>query len=262
MLLLRCEAPVFAANCYVLAVARGGPALVVDPGAGTARAVHRLLREHDLSVGAVLLTHGHPDHLWDAAEVAGDAPVHLAAPDLYRMADPAAPLGESLAPMFTALTDGPWQRPRRVEPLPPRCLGEGGAEVVPGMVVRAVPAPGHTEGSTVLLVRGPLDPAGFDPDTEAAAADDADEGADADPGEDTDPAEDRTLALTGDVLFAGTIGRADLPGADQRHMLATLRLLATALPPETVLLPGHGPATTLAQERRTNSYLREAMRLG
>lgn len=250
MLLLRCQAPVFAANCYVLAAGRGGPALVVDPGAGTAPVVQRLLREHDLSVGAVLVTHGHPDHVWDAAEVAGDAPVHLAAPDLYRMADPGAALGESLAPMFAALTDGPWQRPRRVEPLPPRCLGEGGAEVVPGLVVRAVPAPGHTEGSTILLVRGPLDPTGFDPATEAAAA------------ADLDPGAERTLALTGDVLFTGTIGRTDLPGADQRHMLATLRLLATALPPETVLLPGHGPATTLAQERRANPYLREAMRLG
>lgn len=240
MLILRCEASVFGANCYVVAAGPGRPALVVDPGVGVSETLAGLLAEHDLTVGAVLATHAHPDHVWDAAAVAGPAPVHVAAPDLYRMADPAGLLGSDLGPAFTALAGGSWRRPADVAGLPPRTLGEGGAEVVPGVVVRAVPAPGHTEGSTVLLVRGTPDPAGVPlPGT----------------GE-------RLVAFTGDVLFAGTVGRTDLPGGDQRHMLASLRLLATALDPDTVLLPGHGPATTLGAEKETNPYLREAMRIG
>lgn len=240
MLILRCEASVFGANCYVVAAGPGRPALVVDPGAGVADRLPALLDEHALTVGAVVATHGHPDHVWDAAAVAGLQPVHVAAPDLYRMTDPADVLGPTLAPAFTALAGTPWRRPADVAALPGRFLGEGGAEAVPGVVVRAVPAPGHTEGSTVLLVRGAPQ-----------------EGSIPLPG-----AGERLVAFTGDVLFAGSVGRTDLPGGDQRHMLSSLRLLATAMDPATVLLPGHGAGTTLAAEREANPYLREAMRIG
>jgi hydroxyacylglutathione hydrolase len=65
----------------------------------------------------------------------------------------------------------------------------------------------------------------------------------------------RETALTGDVLFAGTIGRTDLPGGDPDTMRTTLRDRVAAIPPSTLVLPGHGPATRMDLELRTNAFL-------
>ena len=247
MLLLRTSRTALETHCYVLAAGAGGPAVVVDPGAGAAQALPPLLAEHRLTVGAVVVTHGHADHLWDAAAVAGAAPVHLAGPDLYRMSDPAGALGE-LGEYFRRLTGTAWREPDLVRPFPAGWLEGGGDEVVPGIVLRAVPAPGHTEGSAVLLVRTTLGPGDVQP-------------ADLLPRDVLAPdgPTEVLLGLCGDVLFAGSMGRTDLPGGDEREMLSTLRTLATALPPETVLLPGHGPSTSLSAELATNPYLRRAI---
>jgi glyoxylase-like metal-dependent hydrolase (beta-lactamase superfamily II) len=65
------------------------------------------------------------------------------------------------------------------------------------------------------------------------------------------------LCLSGDVLFAGSIGRTDLPGGNTATMMTSLREKILPLADETVVLPGHGPATTIGRERATNPYLRE-----
>ena len=65
---------------------------------------------------------------------------------------------------------------------------------------------------------------------------------------------DRTV-LSGDVLFAGSIGRTDLPGGDGAAMQRSLREVVLPLPDSTLVLPGHGPATTMDRERSTNPYL-------
>jgi glyoxylase-like metal-dependent hydrolase (beta-lactamase superfamily II) len=72
------------------------------------------------------------------------------------------------------------------------------------------------------------------------------------------PGDDGPLCLSGDVLFAGSIGRTDLPGGDSAAMMVSLREKVLPLADETVVLPGHGPATTIGRERATNPYLREA----
>ena len=64
--------------------------------------------------------------------------------------------------------------------------------------------------------------------------------------------------LAGDVLFAGSVGRVDLPGGSWDAMLRSLRDVVLPLDDETVVLPGHGPATTIGRERATNPYLAEA----
>ncbi|MHB1063285.1 MAG: MBL fold metallo-hydrolase [Georgenia sp.] len=250
MLLLRTSATALDTHCYVVAAQAGAEALVIDPGAGAGAALGELLARHRLSVGAVFLTHGHADHVWDAAVVAGDAPVYLGAPDAYRLEDPAEVLSAPLATGFRAIAGSPWQRPAQVAGLPRATLEGGGALLVEGVVGRVVPAPGHTEGSAVLLVRGEVQ-APADGDDEVLPQ-----------GEDVVMDDDGTylLAFCGDVLFAGSRGRTDLAGGDEQEMMSTLRTLGQVLPPSTVLLPGHGAATVLARELATNPYLRQVRR--
>ena len=63
------------------------------------------------------------------------------------------------------------------------------------------------------------------------------------------------IALVGDVVFQGSIGRTDLPGGDFQTLMASIRREILSLPDETLLYPGHGPATTVGRERLTNPFL-------
>lgn len=236
MQVLTVVAPVFAARCSVL-VADDGACVVVDPGAGAGSQVLRLVADRGLRPQAVLVTHGHADHTWDAPGLARelDVPVRLHVRDAYRLADPFGTLGvldprhDPRGPLAQALVAagvdlGSWRAPDRVEPFGtpdgPRdgdvALELGGVRVV------ARHAPGHTEGSTLYLL----------------------DGGEADP-----------VVLSGDVLFAGSIGRTDLPGGDPAAMAATLRDVVATLPRGSRVLPGHGPATDVATELATNPYL-------
>jgi hydroxyacylglutathione hydrolase len=236
-------APVFGTNCCVVVadeVHDDGrrDCVVVDPGAGTAGQVDRAVSDHGLVPRAVLVTHGHVDHTWDAAELCDryDVPLRLHAGDAYRVVDPfgtiglgagleepAASVSEALVESLAAYGATPrdFRVPVRVEPF------EGDVvDVVAGDVrLRAVHAPGHTEGSTLYVLDGDA------------------------------TAEVTGVVLTGDVLFAGGVGRTDLPGADVEAMLTTLRDVVPALPPQHVVIPGHGPTTTVAREVATNPFL-------
>jgi glyoxylase-like metal-dependent hydrolase (beta-lactamase superfamily II) len=72
-----------------------------------------------------------------------------------------------------------------------------------------------------------------------------------------DPGEVSEVMLSGDVLFAGSIGRTDLPGGDHETMLHTLRAKVLPLDDRVAVLPGHGGRTTIGRERRTNPFLRQ-----
>jgi len=229
-------APVFAARCSVL-VDDDGSCVIIDAGAGVAPAVRDLVATHGLRPTSVLATHGHVDHTWDAGALSAafDVPVRLHAADAYRLADPFGTLGilgsaphDPRGPLGQALSaaglDPAWYvAPARVEPFGAASDARSSDAVVElgGLRIVARHAPGHTEGSTLYLV---------------------------DDGEDQ-------LAFTGDVLFAGTIGRTDLPGGDGATMERTLRDVVAALPPETIVIPGHGPTSTMAAELAANPYL-------
>ena len=235
MLLHALRAPVFATNTLILAPHDGGAAVVVDPGAGAAPLVRAFLAERELHVGAVVVTHGHPDHVWDCAAVAPDAPVLIGRPDADRLADPAAHIGP-LRPGWASLVEEPWRPVGAVW-----TVDEGPVEPVPGVVLHATPAPGHTPGSTLWHLGDGVELSG-PPFAEAGIA-----------------GHDGPVVLTGDVLFAGSIGRTDLPGGDDGAMLQTLRALGSSLPRDAVLVPGHGPATTTARELAANPFLARAL---
>lgn len=266
MILERTVAPVFGANCYVIAAGPARPALVVDPGAGAARGALALLGSHRLTLGAILLTHGHADHVWDAsalieaaraedrlADDAADAPVYIPAPDLYRLEDPSGTTGIHVATgiTFADLAPQPWSRPADVRPFPAEGFTQA-VELVPGVALRAVAAPGHSEGSSLFLVDAVLADNDLLYEAEVIVDDPAT----------ADFERSYLVAFDGDVIFKGSVGRTDLPGGDQVQMLATLRFLAAAIAPETVLLPGHGATTTMTHEHHANPYLAEAKVLG
>ncbi|GGK76318.1 MBL fold metallo-hydrolase [Ornithinimicrobium pekingense] len=220
-------ADAFGTNCYVLAPGPGEECLVVDPGIGVTDRVAEVLAEHRLRPAAVLLTHGHADHVWSVTPVCGGTTAaYIHGDDRYRLEDPLALLGE---PVRAALEQqfgraATWREPETVVEVTDRQTLE-----LAGLQVDVAHAPGHTEGSVVFGL--PALPHGI-------PADDL----------------DRTV-LSGDVLFAGSIGRTDLAGGDPAAMQRSLRDVVLPMADSTLVLPGHGPATTMARERTTNPYL-------
>jgi len=216
-------ASAFDTNCYVVATAAGEQCVVVDPGIGVMKRLDAVLAEHQLHPVAVLLTHGHLDHTFSVTPVceARGATAYIHPADRELLADPAKGLSMDPTELFGGRL--PYTEPSDVAELP-----DGGTITVAGLEITVDHAPGHTRGSVLFRLPGTGSPY------------DADE-----------------LCFSGDVLFAGSIGRTDLPGGDLEAMLVSLRDKVLPLDDATVVLPGHGPTTTIARERATNPYLRE-----
>lgn len=223
MLVAGFPADAFGTNCYVVATGPGEQCVVVDPGIGVTKQLDAVLEEHRLHPAAVLLTHGHLDHTFSVAPVCGarEIPAYIHPDDRELLADPVKGLSTDLAQLFGGRLT--WTEPDDVAPLP-----DGGTLEIAGLSITVDHAPGHTQGS--VLFRLADVPSGW---------------------------EAEGMCLSGDVLFAGSIGRTDLPGGSMPQMLASLRDKILPLPDATAVLPGHGPATTIGRERATNPYLRQ-----
>lgn len=232
MLVTGFPAAAFGTNCYVLSPGEGEECVVVDPGIGVLDDLAEVLRRHRLRPAAVLLTHGHLDHVYSVTPVCGahGVPALVHADDVYRLEDPLSSMDPSLVAMLSAQFGqaATWSEPDDVRP-----LADAETLSVAGLDIAISHAPGHTEGSIMFALDGTPDGA--------------------------DGSVSRTV-LSGDVLFAGSIGRTDLPGGDHPAMLRSLRDKVLTLDDDTLVLPGHGPATTIARERTTNPYLTELAR--
>jgi hydroxyacylglutathione hydrolase len=217
-------------NCYVVAVGPGCECVIVDPGKDATSGIEQAVREHRLKPVSVLLTHGHIDHMWSVAPVAGayDATAYIHPLDRHLLADPMAGMSADTASMMLG---GKYEfvEPDRVEE-----LADGGNLELAGLEFLVDHTPGHTEGSVVF--RTPY----------GAAA-----------GVNAPAAEIAELMFSGDLLFAGSIGRTDLPGGDHAKMLTSLREKVLTLPDNIVVLPGHGEQTDIGRERATNPFLRD-----
>lgn len=228
MLTVAFPAAAFATNCYVLAASPGEECVIVDPGIGVEDRIGEVIRQHRLRPAAVLLTHGHLDHVYSVTPVCGgETAAYIHHDDRYRLVDPVRTLEPGLVAMLEQQFGraAAWTEPSTVVE-----VSDGERLALAGLDLEILHAPGHTEGSVMFRLDTVPDGLGDDHDLTA------------------------TL-LSGDVLFAGSIGRTDLPGGDHSAMERSLRDVVLPLPDPTLVLTGHGPATTIGRERTTNPYL-------
>ena len=182
-------------NCYILCSEESDRCVVIDPGYEPERILAEVSRQGK-TIEAVLLTHGHFDHVGAVRTLAAETgcKVYLHENDL------------SMPPQMTA---GPLYYTDLYR--------EGSVLDLAGLKIRVIHTPGHTEGSVCLLV----DEAMF----------------------------------SGDTLFEGSCGRTDLPGGNWATILQSLKRLA-GMEVNYAVYPGHGPSTTLEDEKKWNPYMR------
>lgn len=218
MLVAGLVSDVTATNCWVVAPDDGEQCLVVDPGIGVEGELDELISEHRLHPVAVLLTHGHVDHTFSVLPVCQARHV----PAYIHPADRgqlADPWSGIGMPRGTPLFGAlTFAEPDDVRP-----LADGDKISLAGLDLTVRHAPGHSLGSVVFGLDTVDDP----------------------------------VLFGGDVLFAGSIGRVDLPGGSMAEMTRTLREVILPLDDATVVRPGHGRSTTIGHERGTNPFLRD-----
>jgi hydroxyacylglutathione hydrolase len=210
-------------NCYLVAPAAGEECVIIDPGHRAAQGVEDALRKHRLKPVAVVLTHGHVDHVASVVPVCGARGVaaYIHPEDRWMMSDPEGGIGQSIGmPLMGELSVG--------EPDDVRELADGATLSLAGLDLHVAHAPGHTKGS--VTYRMPEQEGGDVPQ----------------------------ILFSGDLLFAGSVGRSDLPGGDAAELVESLGRVCLPLDDSTVVLSGHGPQTTIGRERAGNPYLREA----
>jgi glyoxylase-like metal-dependent hydrolase (beta-lactamase superfamily II) len=192
-------------NCYVVCADRGASeAVVIDPGDEAARLRLELARL-GARCAAILITHGHWDHLGGVADLAERTGAKVYMPEVERIT---------------------LERPHEVFPgvsiraYRPDVLLEGGETLeLAGISFQTLTVPGHSPGHLAYYADGCL--------------------------------------FSGDVLFAGSVGRTDLPFGDWDTLVESIRTLTERFPPDTVVHSGHGPATTLGAELARNPFLAE-----
>jgi hydroxyacylglutathione hydrolase len=203
-------------NCYVLAQRPGSDAIIVDPGQRAMGALRRILDTNRLTPAAVLLTHGHIDHIWSAQKVSDTfgCPAYIHPEDRFMLTDPIKGIGPRLVQfLFGAM----FSEPKQVVELD----RDGDKLDLADVTVTVDHTPGHTRGSVVFRVAG-----------------DASD-----------------VVFTGDTLFERSVGRTDLFGGSGRDLLNSIVDKLLVLDDKTVVLPGHGNSTTIGAERRANPFL-------
>ncbi len=219
MLVASFVAPIAAANCWFLAAGPGQECIIVDPGGPDVRGqISQICHEYDLKPVATFLTHGHIDHTFSIVPTCSGYSIPA-----YIHSEDRILLTHperALSPLFAATLEGS----TFAEPSDVRELRNGDKLEFIGMNISVIHAPGHTRGSLLYKFE--------------------------------DMKGEQAL-ISGDVLFAGSIGRTDLPTGSAVDMENTLRKKIWPLPDSLRVLPGHGPETTIGREKQINPHLKE-----
>lgn len=208
-------------NTYIVGDPATGDAVVIDPG-GQASQILQTVEREGLTLRRIINTHAHFDHVSGVEDLkkAAGVPFCLHRADL--------PILESYSRQlaYFGLTGG--QHPTVDE-----YLEEGQDVEIGKLVLRVLFTPGHSPGHVTFV---------YDtPSTDLATRS----------GRRSEP----RVAFSGDVLFQGSIGRFDLPGGDYQRLMRSIREVLLPLGDDTVIYPGHGPATTIGQEKQWNPFL-------
>ncbi|MEI6649680.1 MAG: MBL fold metallo-hydrolase [Actinomycetes bacterium] len=216
-------APYFETNCWIISAGPNSEAIVVDPGIGAIptmpERIKAVLAKHKLKPIATLLTHGHLDHTFSVKPLADGygIPALIHPQDRILLTQP----GRALTP------GGESEKLMTAfgvtnfdEPIQVREVLDGEKMSLAGLDLVVRHAPGHTKGSIVIEVNS-------------------------------------EILIAGDVLFAGAIGRTDLPTGSPHAMIETLKQKILPLEDAVIVLPGHGRQTTIGRERTSNPYLQD-----
>lgn len=213
-------------NAWIVATANGGECVLIDAPPDPTAIVTRL-RHHGVRLVALLSTHGHVDHVGGIGTVVRDegavgaaaepVPVHIHDDDKHMLLDPVGTSGA-----FGRMLEG-----TGLDLRPPELvygLDDGQKVSGAGMTFTAIHTPGHTKGSVCFLLEVDGNP---------------------------------PVLFSGDHLFAGSIGRTDLPGGSYDQLMASMAEKILPMDDGVQVLPGHGPTTTIGRERATNPFLVE-----
>lgn len=222
MLIDRVIAPYFETNCWILAVGTGNECIIVDPGMAKPNLVSEIeqkVSDLKLKPVAVFITHGHLDHTFSVLPLTKQVPMRtfVTGADRFLLTDPMGALDRGGISEQFLTAFG---LEKFKEPDEIVELEDFSTFEVAGMKITSIFAPGHTKGSVIFTV------------------------------------DDKQL-ISGDVLFAGSIGRTDLPTGSASQMRKTLRDRILTLPDSLNVLPGHGGQTTIGTERVRNPYLQD-----
>jgi glyoxylase-like metal-dependent hydrolase (beta-lactamase superfamily II) len=220
MLIDRVIAPFFDTNCWILSPGKDNECVIVDPGIGRPDIVKSLIEKislHNLKPVAVLITHGHLDHFFSVLPLTNQIPMYtyITKSDRFLLKDPMGALDSG--GFSEQLLDAFGSRNLK-EPKDIIELEDFSQLNLANLEIEVILAPGHTKGSVMFKV------------------------------------ENKQL-VSGDVLFAGSIGRTDLPTGSAQDMRKTLQERVLTLPNHLNVLPGHGRQTTIGDERVRNPYL-------
>jgi len=197
-------------NCYILRKDRSAKdCLIIDTGLNAAKIVV-FLNKHKLNPIAVILTHGHIDHIAGLValqEKFTGLKVYIHKLDAEMLAGSQDNLSEFVGGGFkTASADF--------------LVDDGDIIEQAGIKLEVLHTPGHTPGGICLY------------------------------------AKDEKIAFVGDTLFAGSVGRTDFPGGSMTKLLQSIKEKLLTLPDETIVYTGHGPQTTVAEEKKYNAFLK------
>ena len=213
-------------NAWIVAPSGPGGECVLIDAPPDPSAILQRLAHHGLRLVALLSTHGHVDHVGGIGSVVHaqdhDVPVHIHDGDRHMLLDPVGTSGAF----------GQFLAQAQLDLRPPEILyglDDGQRVSGAGMTFTALHTPGHTQGSTCFLLEVEGNP---------------------------------PILFSGDHLFQGSIGRTDLPGGSFDALMASMVEKILPLPDEVQVLPGHGPTTTVGQERRFNPFLLELQARG